>query len=258
MGATILTAKVFYKKSAAKDAETVSLKEGVLAWLPFILVFVFIMLSSSLVPAIYKPLSSVKTTVDIYKGAGASPYTFTWLATPGTLIILAAFIGGLIQGVKFSEILSVLFKTCKQMSKSAVTILAIVALAKVMSHSGMIKSIAVVLVAITGGFYPLIAPLLGALGTFVTGSDTSANVLFGGLQVEVAKSLNMSPYWLAAANTGGATAGKMISPQSIAVATAATGLAGAEGKIFTKTLKFCIGYVIVLGVLVYVGSFFIR
>lgn len=71
----------------------------------------------------------------------------------------------------------------------------------------MIKSIALVLVMATGSFYPVISPLIGALGTFVTGSDTSANVLFGGLQVEAAKSLGTSPYWLAAANTCGATAG---------------------------------------------------
>jgi lactate permease len=254
MGVTIATAKIFYKDSAAKNVEKITLKQGVLAWLPFILVFVFILLSSSLIPAINGPLSAVKTSVKIYQGEGAKPYTFTWLATPGTLIIIATFIGGLIQGVKVKEIVKVLISTCKQMSKSAVTILAIVALAKVMGYSGMIKSVAVVLVATTGSFYPLISPIIGALGTFVTGSDTSSNVLFGGLQVEVANSLKLSPSWLAAANTCGATAGKMISPQSIAVATAATGLAGAEGKIFTATMKFCVGYVIVLGLIVYFGS----
>jgi len=145
-------------------------------------------------------------------------------------------------------------KTFKQMGTSFITILSIVALAKVMGYSGMIKSIALILVKITGKYYPFFSPMIGALGTFVTGSDTSSNVLFGGLQVEVAKSLNMSPYWLAAANTGGATAGKMISPQSIAVATAATGLLGAEGKILNATLKFCLVYVILLGLIAYFGA----
>ena len=142
------------------------------------------------------------------------------------------------------------------MTKSAITIVAIVSLAKVMSYSGMITSIALVLVAATGGFYPLISPIIGALGTFVTGSDTSSNVLFGPLQVEVARNLHMSPYWLAAANTGGATAGKMISPQSIAVATAATGIVGTEGKILKATLKFCIVYVAILGLIVFFGAKF--
>jgi lactate permease len=254
MAVTILIAKVFYKDTVAKDVEKVSMKQIFMAWLPFILVFVFIMLSSSLVPSVNVMLSRVKTSITIYQGAGAKPYTFMWLATPGTLIIIATFIGGLLQGAKFKEIVQVLGKTCIQMYKSAITILAIVALAKVMGYSGMIKAIAVVLVAVTGGFYPLIAPLIGALGTFVTGSDTSANVLFGGLQVEVAKSLNISPYWMAAINTCGATAGKMISPQSIAVATAATGLAGAEGKILNSTLKVCFFYVVILGLISYFAA----
>lgn len=254
MAVTIFIAKVFYKDTVAKDTEKVSMKQIFMAWLPFILVFIFILMSSSLVPSVYKLLSKVQTSVTIYQGAGAKPYTFVWLATPGTLIIIAAFIGGLLQGAKLKEIVQVLVKTCIQMSKTVITIIAIVALAKLMGYSGMIKAIAVVLVAVTGGFYPLIAPLIGALGTFVTGSDTSANVLFGGLQVEVAKSLNLSPYWLAAINTCGATAGKMISPQSIAVATAATGLAGAEGKILNSTLKVCLFYVIILGLISYFAA----
>jgi len=251
MAVTILIAKVFYKEKAKTEVENISFKEGILAWLPFILVFLFIIFTSPLFPGINAALSKVNTSVNIYSGAGAHAYTFTWLSTPGTLIIIATFIGGLIQGAKFKDILMVLLKTFKQMSKSVITILSIVALAKVMGYSGMIKSIAVVIVAATGKYFPLIAPVIGALGTFVTGSDTSANVLFGGLQVEVAKSLGLNPYWLAAANTCGATAGKMISPQSIAVATAATGLVGAEGKILGSTIKFCIVYVIVLGAMVY-------
>lgn len=246
LGFTIVWAKIFHKDKAAKDVEQIPFGKACMAWIPFILVFVIILLTSSLFPQISKNLSKISTTVLIFH-----PYKFVWINNPGTLIIIAGFIGGLIQGAKFSEILGILGKTAKQMTKSAITIVSIVALAKVMSYSGMIKSIAVVLVAITGHAYPVISPIIGALGTFVTGSDTSANILFGPLQVEAAKSLGLNPYWLAAANTGGATAGKMISPQSIAVATAATGLAGAEGKILNATLKFCIVYVIVLGFVTY-------
>ena len=248
---TIFMAKVFYKSSAAKEVEKISFKKGVLAWAPFILIFIFIIFTSSLFQPISSALSKIQTSIQIYTGIGAKPYSFLWIENPGTLIIIATFIGGLIQGVKLKEIVKVFINTIKQMSKSTITIVSILALAKVMGYSGMVKAIAVVLVNQTGKFYPIIAPLIGALGTFVTGSDTSANVLFGGLQVEVAKSLGLNPYWLAAANTGGATAGKMISPQSIAVATAATGLAGKEGKILNSTLKFCIGYVIVLGIFAY-------
>lgn len=256
MALTILMAKVFYKDSALKDAEKISFKRGILAWTPFILVFAIIMITSPLVPPINKALASIKTSVNIYQGPGGSPFTFTWIGNPGTLIIIATIIGGLIQGAKIGEILKVFIDTAKQMIKSAITTLSVVALAKVMGYSGMIVAIATVLVSVTGSFYPLISPVIGALGTFVTGSDTSANVLFGGLQVEVANNLNMSPYWLAAANTGGATAGKMISPQSIAVATAATGLQGSEGKILTTTIKFCLAYVVILGLMAYFGGAF--
>lgn len=259
MGVTIFIAKKFYKEEKAEDenGENITLKQGLIAWLPFILIFIFIILVSPLFPKLYDLVASVKTSVTLYRGEGATPYTLVWLATPGTLIIIAAFIGGLVQGAKFSDIVKVLISTVKQMLKSAITIIAIIALAKVMGYSGMIKSIALVLVMITGSFYPAISPLIGALGTFVTGSDTSANVLFGGLQVEAARSLGVDPYWLAAANTCGATAGKMISPQSIAVATAATGIEGEEGKILSSTLKFCIAYVLLLGVLTYVGTLII-
>ncbi len=249
LGLTIIVAKVFYKETAVKSNKHITVKEVILAWLPFILVFFFIIFTSSLFPVISKPMSKIQTTIQIYIGPGAKPDTFMWLDTPGTLIIIATFIGGLIQGAKFNEILKVLIDTIKQMSKTSVTIIAIIALAKVMSYCGMIKSIADVLVTITGPYYPLIAPLIGALGTFVTGSDTSANILFGGLQVAAANKLSMSPYWLAASNTCGATAGKMISPQSIAVAAAATGISGKEGKILGATVKFCLVYVIILGLI---------
>ncbi len=246
LAVTIGWAKIFHKDKAAKNAEKIPAKKAFMAWVPFILVFAIIIFTSSLFPTVSKSLSKISTTVKIYH-----PYTFVWINNPGTLIIIAGILGGLIQGAKFREIIKVLGSTAKQMSKTAITIISIVALAKIMSYSGMIKSIAVVLVAVTGHYYPLIAPIIGAIGTFVTGSDTSANILFGSLQVEAAKSLGLNPYWLAAANTGGATAGKMISPQSIAVATAATGLVGAEGKILNATLKFCIIYVLVLGVIAF-------
>jgi lactate permease len=231
--------------------EKITVKQAFMACLPFILVFLFILCSSTLIPSVNHMLSQVKTEVQIYTGKGASPYIFKWLATPGTLIIIATYIAGLIQGVKFMEISKVLFNTIKQLSKSTLTIISIIALAKIMGYSGMINSIATILVLVTGAFYPLIAPVIGTLGTFVTGSDTSANVLFGNLQVEAAKAAGANPYWIAAINTGGATAGKMISPQSIAIAVAATGLTGSDGKILNSTLKFCALYVIILGLISY-------
>jgi len=252
LGVTVLVAKKFYSKGETADpANQISLKEGVRAWLPFIFVFLLVMLCSALVPPVNHALSLVKTSVPIYTGHGAKPYTFSWISTPGTLIIIATILGGLCQGLKIGEIMTILGKTAKQMVKTLITVCSIVGLAKVMGYSGMTLAIATALVAATGSFYPLIAPIIGALGTFITGSDTSSNVLFGQLQVEAAKGIGANPFWIAAANMAGATAGKMISPQSIAVATSATGLVGEEGKILTSAMKYCAGYVVIIGIVVY-------
>jgi lactate permease len=107
---------------------------------------------------------------------------------------------------------------------------------------------------VTGSFFPLISPFIGALGTFITCSDTSANALFGELQKQTAQQIGSSPAWLAAANAAGATIGKMISPQSIAIAVSALGLPELEGKIMKRTLKYAVVFVVVLGIIVYAGS----
>ena len=132
--------------------------------------------------------------------------------------------------------------------------MSIMAMAKIMSHSGMIAEIAGMLVTLTGDSYPAAAPFVGAIGTFVTGSGTSANVLFGGLQVETAGSLGLDPCWLAGANTVGATIGKMISPQSIAIGTAATATVGNESKILRKVMKYCAIFIVIAGCVAYAGS----
>lgn len=276
MVCTILMAKLINKKkveNSSNEAEfekesfeientgdvyaskKVTLKEGVLAWLPYILLCTLILLTSPLVPGLNALVGKVSSSFHIYSGNATSTTSFSWINTPGMMIIIATFIAGIIQKLNIKYMAIVFKDTVIQLKTSFITIMSIVAISKIMSYSGMTSSISFGLCAITGSFYPLISPLLGAIGTFVTGSDTSANILFGGLQVEAAKSLSIDPYWIAAANTAGATAGKMISPQSIAIATSATGLIGQEGKIFSSTVKYCLGYVIILGLIVYFGRF---
>ena len=254
MACTILMAKAMNKEKVETKEDKIGLKEGVLAWLPYILLCGLILIASPLVPSINSLLAKASSNIHIYTGDATSTTSFSWINTPGMMILIATFIAGLIQKLKFTYMLDVLKRTVIQLKTSFITIMSIVAISKIMSHSGMTSSISFGLCAITGSFYPLIAPLLGAIGTFVTGSDTSANILFGALQTEAAKSLSIDPYWIAAANTAGATAGKMISPQSIAIATSATGLIGSEGKILSITVKYCLGYVIILGLIVYFGG----
>lgn len=254
MACTILMAKAMNKEKVETKEDKIGLKEGVLAWLPYILLCGLILIASPLVPSINSLLAKASSNIHIYTGDATSTTAFSWINTPGMMILIATFIAGLIQKLKFTYMLDVLKRTIIQLKTSFITIMSIVAISKIMSHSGMTSSISFGLCAITGSFYPLIAPLLGAIGTFVTGSDTSANILFGALQTEASKSLSIDPYWIAAANTAGATAGKMISPQSIAIATSATGLIGSEGKILSTTVKYCLGYVIILGLIVYFGG----
>ena len=128
------------------------------------------------------------------------------------------------------------------------------ATAKIMGYSGMISDIAQLLVVVAGPFYPLISPLIGAIGAFVTGSGTSTCVLFGGLQSQTATTLGLNPSWMAAANVMGARIGKMISPQGIAIGAGAVNMVGSESKILGAVLKWFIIYVVTAGIICYVGS----
>lgn len=237
-----------------KDEEEVNFKSALIAWSPFILIFVFLLMTSTLVPFINGPLNTIRTSVHIYTGTNAAPYTFVWIATPGVLIFISGFIGGKIQKVRFSGMLRVLRNTCIQMSKTVVTMLGVLGTAKIMGYSGMIRSIADLLVTLMGSYYPLVAPVLGALGTFVTGSGTSSEVLFGNVQFEAAKAIGSDPYWLAAANSLGTGVGKMLSPQSIAIGCAANSLVGKDGELLKKVFKYALLYLIIMALIVLFGE----
>jgi lactate permease len=265
MLATVLAAKVFGKKDIDKEYclerkaenEKVTGKEAVTAFCPFILIFIFLLATSKLIAPLNELLALVKTSVHIYNGEGAAPYVFSWLTTPGVWIILAAIIGGKIQGASFKEMLIIFKNTCIQMSKTVVTIISIMATAKLMGYSGMIASISLVFVTYTGSFYPLFAPFLGSIGTFVTGSGTSSSVLFGGLQAETSNALHLNQAWITASNTAGAVTAKMISPQSIAIAVAAVGLQGKESVLLKGTIKYYVLFLAIVGITTLLGSWYL-
>ena len=239
------------------EPKPVSSGAGVKAAMIFILIFVFLILTSKLFPFINGPLSTIKTSVPIYTGAGAKPYTFMWVATPGIMILLAAIIGGKYQGASFGEIFGKLKDTIYNLRFTFLTIITVVATAKLMAYSGMTMSIAKMLVSVTGTAYPAFAPIAGALGAFITGSGTNSNVLFGPLQTAAAQDIpGASAAWLAACNSAGAGVGKMLSPQSIAIAIGAVGAAveGKESEIMKMALPYFIGGIIILGLVTYFGQ----
>ncbi len=226
-----------------------TVSSALVAWSPFILIFVFLLFSSTLVPFIHDPLCTINSQIQFYTGKNPATLTFYWINTPGVLILLAGFIGGLIQKASFPTMFKVLGNTIKSNVKTILTICSVLAVAKIMGYSGMISGIAAVLVAVTGKAFPLISPLIGTIGGFVTGSGTSTTALFGGLQVETAKAIGASQEWLAAGNLMGAGIGKMICPQSIAIGSAAVGLSGAESQILGKTFKWTLIFVIIGGII---------
>lgn len=236
----------------SENALTVS--EGIKAWSPFILIFLLLILTSTLCPPIHDAIAGIKTTVVVYAGENGSALGFSWINTPGVMIFIAAIIGGLIQKASAGVMIQVLGETLKKYWKTILTICSVMATAKIMGYSGMISDIAELLVVVTGGFYPLIAPLIGALGAFVTGSGTSTCVLFGGLQSQTAASLGLSETWMAAANVMGAGIGKMICPQGIAIGAGAINMVGSESKILSSVFKFFLIYVVIAGVICMAGS----
>ncbi len=251
--AIIIYAKLFTKSGKKEGETTATLKEALRAWSVYFFVLFFIVISGPLVPAVNTFLKShlvSQVALPIY--AEGKVFSFGWISNAGLMLFLGTVIGGLIQGLSFRELMHVLGTTIVNLKKTVVTILSLVSIASVMSYSGMILVIATALAEATGAYYPLFAPLIGAIGTFVTGSDTSANILFGKLQANVATQINYAdPNWLVAANTAGATGGKIISPQSIAIATASCGMEGEDGKILASALPYAIGYIVLAGVMVY-------
>ena len=239
----------FKVASSGEKKQTLTIVQAFKAWSPFIFIFVFLLLTSKLVPFINKPLLKIASQVKFYPTG--KPLTFCWVNTPGVLILLAGFIGGAIQGASFKTMLGILGKTVKSNVKTIITICSVLAVAKIMGYSGMTSSISKELVSVTGKYFPLISPLIGTIGGFVTGSGTSTTALFGKVQTETATAIGANSAWLAAGNLMGAGLGKMICPQSIAIGSAAVGLSGVESKIMGKVVVWTILFVLLAGIICY-------
>ena len=179
----------------------------------------------------------------------AAVFTLNWLSASGTACFIAILAAALFLRVGPSKLAGIYVATFRQLSKAMVTIASMLALAYVMNYSGMTSTLGLALAG-TGPAFPFFSAMVGWMGVFLTGSDTSANALFGNLQVVTANTLGLSPILMASVNSAAGVMGKMISVQSIAVAVAATGMSSAdESRLFRFTFKHSVLLMCVMGII---------
>lgn len=235
-----------------------------MALVPYVLVIVVFAVAA------LPPVRSVLVATDVHfawplldglrtvGGEAASHRTFTlaWASTPGILLALVAIVTGLVYRMSLGEIFGVLGRTALRLRFAMVTIGSVVALAYVMGDSGQTLALGLLLAG-AGAAYPYLAPVLGWIGTYVTGSDTSANILFSGLQSSVGEQIGagselgtdgMRVLLVGSGATGGVV-GKMISPQSLAIASTAIGMPGAESVILRRIVGWSLVLLVFLCVL---------
>src|ERR1035437_8774159 len=238
-------------------------REIALAWAPYLLLVTFVLLWG------YKPLQVELNKFNILvqwpglhnaiqrmppvaarSAPYAAVYNFTWLSASGTACLFAAVLGSMVAGLSLAQFGRVLRHTAKQLALAELTLAAVLGLAFLMNYSGATATLGLAFAA-TGAMFPFFSALLGWLGVFLTGSDTSANALFGTLQVVTAQKLGQNPVLMAAANSAGGVMGKMISLTSIAVAAAATSMKREdEARLFRFTLKHSIFLASMIGLVV--------
>ena len=183
----------------------------------------------------------------------AAAFNLNLLSSSGTAVFLAALASIPVMGASLGTAVRVFGQTVRTVRWPLVTISAILGFAYIMNFSGMAIALGSAF-ALTGVLFPFFAPFLGWLGVFMTGSDTSSNALFGKLQEVTATQIGVDPVITVSANSTGGVCGKMISPQSLAVATASVGLVGHESDIFRFTIKHSLILTTVIGVIVYLQA----
>ncbi|NWQ41750.1 L-lactate permease [Bacillus sp. EB106-08-02-XG196] len=183
----------------------------------------------------------------------AAVFKLEILGGAGTAILLASVVTKYILGMSWRDWAITFGETVNEIKYPLLTICAVVGYAYITNSSGMSTTLGMVL-AKTGALFPFFSPVLGWLGVFITGSDTSANLLFAKLQQVTSTSIGMDPVLALAANSSGGVTGKMISPQSIAVACAAVGLAGKESDLLRFTVKHSLFLLLLICIITYLQS----
>jgi L-lactate transport len=255
----------------APSGTKLSATQVILAWLPYLLLVVIIILWG--IPAVHDGLELATIKVPwpglhnlvqrvppvVSKATNyAATYNVNYLSAAGTAVFLAALLSATCLKVSPTKCAIVLGKTLRQLGVPALTFAAVLALALLMNYSGATYTLGLAFAA-TGTLFPIFSVLLGWIGVFLTGSDTSSNALFGNLQVVAASSLHLDPTLMAAANSAGGVMGKMISLQSIAVAVAATGMKTTdEPRLFRKVIGHSLLLVAIVAVLNVIYSTFMK
>jgi lactate permease len=253
-----LEAEVNRRDDTQKDPPA----DVVRAYAPYLVIIA--VLSIAQIPAVKDALAKTPWTttfqwpgLDVVNPDGEAlsslTYNVNWLPAAGSLLLISGLITMVILRVSPARSLRVFAATFDQLKWAILTVAAVLALAYVMNQSGQTITLGL-WAAGAGGVFALLSPLIGWLGVAVTGSDTSSNALFGALQVTAAKEAGIDPTLLAAANSSGGVLGKMISPQNLAIGAAAVGMAGQEGDLFRKVLKWSVLLVLIMCVLVYLQS----
>ena len=232
------------------------------AWTPFVLLVIFVgnwgsvgikaLLDYTTIKILFGALNNAILINDQPKEV---IYSFGWLSAAGTAILMAAILTAILLRMPWGDFWETVKKTYRELQKPLITISAVVGFAYLANFSGMSIALGSAL-TVSGHFFPFIAPFIGWLGVFITGSDTSSNALFGGIQKSTAQALGIDPTLAVAANTSGGVTGKMISPQSIAVATGAAGLTGQEGTLFRFTILHSLALVTLVGIITYVQAYY--
>jgi lactate permease len=238
------------------------------AWMPWILVSLFVFVwgltpvkvflngissRSITVPLLHK---AVTRTPPVVAKVTAEPavFVFNWASATGTCLLLSGGLSGLLLGFTPIELIGIFVGTLRRIRKSLLTIAAMMALGFSTRYAGLDATMGLAF-ASTGMLFPFFSPLLGWLGVALTGSDTSSNVLFGGLQQITARQVGVSPILAAAANSAGGVMGKMIDAQSIVVASVATGQQGGEGTILRYVFWHSVALAALVGVVVFLQAY---
>lgn len=273
IGALVLLFTVWRPKDVAAPAKPTqpvrhSIGQIFLAWSPYLLLVACVLLWG------YKPMQGPLNSVTIpiqWPGlhnqiarippvtARVSPYpaifSLNWLSASGTSCMIATLLSALVLRIPPLQFLKILASTLRQLAFSLITLAAVLGLAFLMNYCGATATLGLAFAA-TGATFPFFSALLGWTGVFLTGSDTSANALFGNLQVVTASRLGLNPVLMAASNSSGGVMGKMISLSSIAVGACATGLArDEEARLFRFTLRHSVLLASLIGLIVMFYSY---